>query len=327
MTRQGKARERTLENVKNFWDKEADEWGDNPCVTIRDHYFRLLEIETICGLVKGRDHVFDIGCGSGFSTLFYSQFIGRIIGADYSESMVKCAQRFLTDREYYEKVMEQYSPDTKPVLKDNIRFEQGNIIDLRYPPNTFDAVIAERVLINLPAVEMQDEAVTQVARVLKPGGIWMVVEVIKQGHSDVDRLRKKFGLKILEKYWHNLYVDETHFISVADRVGLSVREIRRFETYQFLTKVIHPMVVAPDEPKFMSGFNMAARIISRDYPNCGSVMKIGLEKFLQEDFRVLLIKHDPEKLDGYDKLVPDVLRETKDFSQCSHQVLYVLDRN
>lgn len=55
MSRQGKARNRTLDNVKGFWNKEADEWGDNPRVTIRDHHFRLLEsaLNTIVFLDSG----------------------------------------------------------------------------------------------------------------------------------------------------------------------------------------------------------------------------------------------------------------------------------
>src|SRR5213593_1015638 len=128
MSRQGIARQRTLENVKDFWNKEADQWGDDPRVTIRDHCFRLLELEEISALIKGSRKTLDIGCGSGFSTLFYSQVVEDIVGADYSERMIKRAQRFLDDPVYFEQVMERYAPNGRPFLRGNTRFETGNVL-------------------------------------------------------------------------------------------------------------------------------------------------------------------------------------------------------
>lgn len=326
MSRQGKPRERTLENVKDFWNKEAQEWGDDPRVTIRDHYFRLREVEVITEVLKGRRKVLDIGCGSGFSTLFYSQVVEEIIGADYAELMVERAQRFLNDPVYLEQIMERYALDGKPALRGNIRFENGDILNIGYPNASFDAVVAERVLINLPSRDLQDGAVGEVARVLKAGGICALVEVTQQGHQYVDRLRQMFGLSILEKYWHNLYIDESHFEALLDATDFLVREVKRFETYQFLTKVIHPLIVAPEEPRFLAGYNNAARIVSRDYPTYQSVIEIGLERFFQEVFRPLLLLYDPAKLVGYDRVIQEVLHANPDFTGCSHQVLYVLER-
>ena len=91
MSRQGEKRTRTLANVKDFWNKEAQQWGENPRVTIRDHYFRLLEIDTVLPIIKGRDKILDIGCGTGFSSIFYAQVVNKIIGADYAELMVERA--------------------------------------------------------------------------------------------------------------------------------------------------------------------------------------------------------------------------------------------
>ncbi len=325
MSRQGIARERTTENVRDFWDREAAEWGANPQVTIRDHYFRLLELDTICQLIRGRTKVLDIGCGTGFSTLFYAEEVGEIIGADYAQNMVQWAQRFLHDGDYLRETMSKYAP-RPPRLRGNLRFEQANIVDLPYTAGSFDTVVAERVLINLPNRELQARAVTEVARVLQPGGLAVLVEVTEQGHAAVDRLRRMFGLSIIEKYWHNLYVDERHLENAAGPVGFSTREIRRFETFQFLTKVVHPLVVAPEEPKFLAGFNDAARKIGAALPTYRDVVKVGWEEFLRGRFRPQLALDDPEKLAGYDRVVETLLQQRPDFSGCSHQVLFVFDK-
>ncbi len=326
MSRQGKARARTRQNVIDFWNKEAREWGESPQVTIRDHYFRLLEIETISEIIRGKAKLLDIGCGTGFSTLFYSQHVENIIGADGAREMVAYAQRFLDDRDYFEATMERFAVNGIPQIRPNIRFELADILELPYADAKFDAVIAERVLINLPEQRLQDEAVREVARVVRPGGVWAVVEVTEQGHQRVDELRERFELSNLEKYWHNLYLDEEHFERIVQEAGFAVRRTGRFETYQFLSKVVHPLVIRPDEPQFLSEFNRGALRMSTQYPTYESVATVGLERFLREIFPAVLRERAWEYLPKYDEKISDVLTSSPNFSGCSHQVLYVLSK-
>ena len=326
MSRQGEKRTRTLANVKDFWNKEAQQWGENPRVTIRDHYFRLLEIDTVLPIIKGRDKILDIGCGTGFSSIFYAQVVNEIIGADYAELMVERAQRFLEDRKYYKNVMKTYSRDGKiPRFPTNLQFEVGDIVNINYPAKYFDAVIADRVLVNLPTVQLQKKAISEVSRVLCPDGFWIVAEASKQGHKKIDKMRNLFGLPAMEKYWHNLYLDEPFIIRIFKKAGFSIHDTKRFETYQFLSKVIHPLTVVPEEPQFLAGFNRAAMDIARNFYDYKQIMRIGLESFLKK-FRVVLTEYDPDKVEGYDKVCRQVLSLNPDFTGCSHQVLYHLIR-
>lgn len=326
MSRQGKFRSRTQKNIKDFWNKEAKEWGDNPRVTIRDHYFRLLQIETVLPIIKGRQKALDIGCGSGFSSIFYSQVVKELVGVDYAENMVKRARRFLNDPTYFHQTMKTYSFNNNLKSKGNIIFEKGDILNTNFPDSSFDTVITERVLVNLPTRNLQNKAVLEVARVLQSGGLWTLAEATEQGREYTDKLRKMFELPALERYWHNLYLDEILFENTLKKVGFSIIEVIRFETYQFLTRVIHPLIVWPNEPQFLAGFNNAVRIISKEYPDYKSVARISLQQFLQDKFRLLLAKYDPEKLTRYDIVVNKVLHINPDFSKCSHHVFYLIKR-
>jgi hypothetical protein len=51
MSRQGEQREGTYENIREFWDVEAADIGRTPQVTIRDHYFRLHELQTLLTVI------------------------------------------------------------------------------------------------------------------------------------------------------------------------------------------------------------------------------------------------------------------------------------
>ena len=90
--------------------------------------------------------------------------------------------------------------------------------------------------------------------------------------------------------------------------------------------MIHPLAVTPKEPKFICGFNNAARILSKKFPDYQSVKKIGLEKFLSRRFRPVLAKLDRDKLKKFDSIVPIILKANPDFTGCSHHVLYLFDK-
>ncbi|CAA0119718.1 Demethylmenaquinone methyltransferase [BD1-7 clade bacterium] len=94
--------------------------------------------------------VLDAGCGPGVTTkeLARSQVsIDKIIGMDASDRMLS------------------YARDHNAMT--NIEFQKGNIMELPFEANTFDAVRFERVLHH---VERPQKALSEITRVLKPGG-------------------------------------------------------------------------------------------------------------------------------------------------------------
>ena len=85
MTFQGKVKIRTHKNVYNFWQNEGKKRGNGIFATLRDHYFRYVEIKTILKELKKQNvKLLDIGCGNGVSTFFFSPFAKEITAIDYS---------------------------------------------------------------------------------------------------------------------------------------------------------------------------------------------------------------------------------------------------
>lgn len=322
MSRQGTKRQRTVQNVRNFWQQEGREWGLDPRVTIRDHHYRLLVKDIIVKIIKGRKRAIDLGCGTGFSSLYYAEAVRNLVGIDYVDSLIEYANKFLDDKKYFKEVTKKYSFDKKPILNRNLSFIVGDILDIKFSDDYFDVAITERVIVNLPNKRLQYKAILQVYRVLERNGIWVIAEASVQGNKKMNKLRKMFGLSSLEKYWHNLYLDEDWFENKVKSTGFKILKIMHFETYQFLTRIIHPMIIKPQEPDFLSDFNNAARIISKDFPDFDSISEIGLQKFLQKKFRLTLKKEFPVALDKYDQVIKKIIEINPNFKGCGNHILY-----
>lgn len=242
-------REEKFRIVKEYWEKQAEKCGADPKSTIKDHQRRLLEMDTVKDLLDQNDVVLDIGCGNGFQTLHYAEKVKKIIGIDYSENMIKAANKEL-----------ERSP-----IKNKVEFKVGNVLNLNYKEKV-DVIICERLLINLPSYEDQKTAILNMHKCLKKGGKLILTEATQKGHDKLNELRKQFGLDKVKIHWHNLYVDEDDIIPFLSKY-FNLLEIKRYGMYNFISKIIHPLLVHPEEPKFDAKINEIARVIGSKITN------------------------------------------------------------
>ncbi len=103
--------------------------------------------------------VLEIGTGQGLGAIFLAERLkdSNFICIDYEYDMVGKAIQSVKSRG----------------LQERIRVEWGDAVALNYPDSGFDAVVSIGVLHHVPGYE---KAIFEAARVLKPGGIFMVVD-------------------------------------------------------------------------------------------------------------------------------------------------------
>lgn len=105
----------------------------------------------------------DAGCGTGNYSAALAAYVGRLNGIDFNPDMLARAGAKLAD----------------PIARDQARLEQGSLMALPFEDETFDAVMINQVLHHLEdgtdgARNGHRAAVNECARVLKPGGVFLV---------------------------------------------------------------------------------------------------------------------------------------------------------
>lgn len=131
-----------LKQTEKIYDLIAEDWNiTRPCP-------RLAKIAAVENVRKG-ERILDIGCGNG---ILYDALAKKSIdytGLDVSAKLLKLAR-------------------TRMPAK--AKFIKGSILDLPFQDNSFDWVFAFAVLHHIPSKELQNQAVREIYRVLKPGG-------------------------------------------------------------------------------------------------------------------------------------------------------------
>lgn len=281
MSRQGYHRRRIYKNIKNFWETEAKEWGNSPQVTIRDFFFRNHELNTLISIIPMVSKILDTGCGNGFGTLILSQKAEYTLGIDYSRTMIKWAtmardNKIYRLRESKKLIMSQYLGINS---FNNVDFLIGDVLNLDLSQHSFDVITGQRILINLPTEKLQLRALGNFRKYIKNDGLLILVEATRQGHQVTDDYRKKLGLPILEKYWHNNYIDEDY--KKWNRYGWKVIQILSFDTYVLLSKVVYPSACGTENCTFLSEANRAASEIANIFRTKKAADEIGTENLLR----------------------------------------------
>jgi SAM-dependent methyltransferase len=95
----------------------------------------------------------DCGCGPGTITVNLAEVVapGEVVGIDIEDKQFEIGRANARERGV-----------------SNVRFETGNIYDLPFPSDTFDAVFAHAVLYHLKTPR---KALMELHRLLKPGGV------------------------------------------------------------------------------------------------------------------------------------------------------------
>ncbi len=196
-----------MNDVREFWDKQAEDNGASDLATAPDHFYRVnIEIRRILEVIKlmEPDTILDIGCGNGFSTLEIAKAnpTSIVIGVDYSEKMIEEAKK---------------ASNGVP----NVTFFVGDVLSISRHPNLqqlrFDAIVSTRCLINLANWDEQKLGILQMRKLLEGDGNLILVENVTDGLKKLNKVREMVELPPIEQRWHNFYLPEKEFAEFIEQ--------------------------------------------------------------------------------------------------------------
>ena len=227
-----------------FWDERAklsDLAGTN------DFVLKEIEMKTLLSYCSRGDSILDLGCGSGTAAFYILDKLDvSITGMDFSSKMIAEAQRTAQEKGYDQEKLNFYVNDIRDVK------------ELEKAEKRYDIVMTERVLINLDNWQEQKDAINGIISLLKPGGIYLMCENLKEGLDNLNKVRVSIGLDDIQKPWHNRYIckNEVQEIDSAELI-----EFRDFTAgYYFLSRVVnaHLAKLQDSNPSYDSPINLLA---------------------------------------------------------------------
>jgi SAM-dependent methyltransferase len=246
--------------LQNFWGaRAANTETPEEAVTHPDVWQRWLEIESIKRFVRPSDRVLDVGCGNGYTTTHIALLVREIVGIDVSTEMIARARSAEGDG---------------VAAPGAMTFTVCDVLELDHADvGLFDVAISERCLINLPGWPEQQRAIANIASVLKPGGRFILVEGSRGGRERLNRLRQAVGLDPMSPVWHNVDFDEEETLAYLGRWFI-VEHRLHFGGYDFISRVVHPLVVAPEAPRYDARINQVAAKLACHLQEFGEISRI-----------------------------------------------------
>jgi len=202
--------------------------------TMPDHYVRKKEIETILetlGAMNNKDlNILEVGCGNGvLLNELYKNGYKFVSGIDFLAEFVKLSK-------------------SRGLPYD---IEVGDIRSLNFKDSSYDVVVAERVIINLLDLEHQNKAFSEIRRVIKKNGFFIMFEALEDAWINSNNAREEFGLPKIPMASQNRWFKKGELEKFISKRFELVSEINNkrlqphnvLSSHYFMTRVFHSVIV------------------------------------------------------------------------------------
>lgn len=174
------------------------------CYSSKNKHFirRLKNIHKLVNDLTEEANILDIGCGTGeIISSIQERFGCNAIGNDISHKMIgHCNAKYINKR---------------------LRFEEGNILNLKYQTEHFDLVVSLSVI---EWIENYERAIEEVSRVLKCNGQWIVsLPNWASPFRKMEFIRRSLQKNSSFKY-HKNRILISEFIHIAKKYDLEVKQ-------------------------------------------------------------------------------------------------------
>lgn len=133
-----------------FWDKMAERYSKRKVPDEEKYRRKLSEAQEF---LTQDMHVLEFGCGTGSTAIYHSPSVQKIDAIDISEKMIEIGRE-----------------KARAAGAGNLTFSRGTLEEFNAGSSSLGAVLGLNVIHLVPN---RKELITEVARILKPGGVFV----------------------------------------------------------------------------------------------------------------------------------------------------------
>ncbi len=135
---------------QEFWDKKAEGYAESPIADEESYQRKLSETQV---LLTPEMNILEFGCGTGTTAIKHAPYVKDILAIDIAQNMLEIGRT-----------------RAREAGVENVVFKRSTLTDLNAKSESLDAVLGLNVMHLVPN---RKETLTDVARILKPGGIFV----------------------------------------------------------------------------------------------------------------------------------------------------------
>lgn len=139
-----------MDRSDKFWDRKAEGYARSPISDEANYQKKLSDTQKF---FTPDMNILEFGCGTGTTAINHAPHVQRIEAVDISENMLEIGRT-----------------KAREACIDNVRFTRGTLTEFNAESASFDAVLGLNVIHLLPD---RREVLAEVARILKPGGVFV----------------------------------------------------------------------------------------------------------------------------------------------------------
>jgi ubiquinone/menaquinone biosynthesis C-methylase UbiE len=222
----------STDDILKLYKSEAEKHGEGGTSTIQDLRTRHLEIQAIFSYIHDGHRVLEVGCGNGYvAEALVKAFDVEVDAFDYSQDMIAIAKRRKIEG-----------------ARGRVHFDHGDVLRLE-AVERYDIAFSERCLQNLVSWEDQKKGLDNIARALKRGGEYLMLESFWTGLNNLNAARRELDLEAIPESWHNRFFVEDETKAYMESIGCRYVDENCFLSgYYFGSRVLLPALMPGGKP-------------------------------------------------------------------------------